>query len=263
MENQIVKVGFHGGEIEAVKVGNDVWVSVRRICENLGIDPKNQQEKLSQKRWASCKVLSTSQGQSQCREQFMLHLDSVPMWLANIDSNRVAEDARGLLDAYQLEATKVLRDHFYGKIVHTPQDYIEALEETLRLAKENKLLQDKNKRDEPYVAVGEAFMVTDGACLIRDFCKSVIVDGRVIGQNRMFAFLREVGILMPDNRPFQKHVDAGRFRVRQDSRKDRGGKLVPCFTTMITPKGEGYVVNIIKRSPLFANMSIVVVDRNK
>jgi phage antirepressor YoqD-like protein len=162
-----------------------------------------------------------------------------------------------------MEAAKVLRDHFYGKLVHTPQNYIEALEETLRLAKENKLLQDKNRRDEPYVAVGEAFLVTDGACLIRDFCKSVIVDGRVIGQNRMFAFLREVGILMLDNKPFQKHVDAGRFRIRQDSRKDRSGKSVPCFTTMITPKGEGYVVNVMRRSPVFANMSIIVVDKNK
>jgi phage antirepressor YoqD-like protein len=180
------------------------------------------------------------------------------MWLATIDTGRTREEVRPLLMAYQKEAAKVLRDYFFGKITSVPQNYIEALEETLRLAKENKLLQDKNKRDEPYVAVGEAFMVTDGACLIRDFCKSVIVNGRVIGQNRMFDFLRQAGILMPDNKPYQKHVDAGRFRVRQDSRKDRHGKQVPYFTTMITPKGEGYVVNIMRKHPLFCNMSIVV-----
>jgi hypothetical protein len=51
-ENKIVKVSFHGGEIEATKAGEDAWVSVRRICEHLDIDAKTQQDKLKEKKWA-------------------------------------------------------------------------------------------------------------------------------------------------------------------------------------------------------------------
>jgi hypothetical protein len=114
MKNNIVKVGFHGGEIEAVKQGNDVWVSVRRACEHLGIASNGQVEKLKEKEWAVNKMILSTGPDGKKYQSFMLHLDSVPMWLATIDTNRVHEDVRSLLVAYQKEAAKVLREHFFG-----------------------------------------------------------------------------------------------------------------------------------------------------
>jgi hypothetical protein len=37
------------------------------------------------------------------------------MWLATIDTNRVAEHARAKLELYQNECAKVLHDHFFGR----------------------------------------------------------------------------------------------------------------------------------------------------
>jgi hypothetical protein len=53
----------------------------------------------------------------------MLHLDSFPMWLATIESSRVAEHVRPKLVKYQKECARVLRDHFFGTQVVTPTRY--------------------------------------------------------------------------------------------------------------------------------------------
>ncbi len=88
----IVLVNFAGDELVASRDGDDVWVSVRRVCEALGIDRKNQQEKLENKSWAVgvLKTLTGPDGKNY--ETFCLHIDSVPMWLATIDENRVAPE---------------------------------------------------------------------------------------------------------------------------------------------------------------------------
>lgn len=35
--SDIVKVGFDGGEVEAIQDDNgDIWIGVKRVCEDLG-----------------------------------------------------------------------------------------------------------------------------------------------------------------------------------------------------------------------------------
>jgi hypothetical protein len=117
MNNQITRINFYGGELEAIKDGENVWVSVRRCCESLGIDADAQQRKLrdtGRAPWA-CTAMMTVQVGGQGRSLFMLHLDSLPMWLVTIDTGRVSQDIRDLLVRYQKEAAQVLRDHFFGK----------------------------------------------------------------------------------------------------------------------------------------------------
>jgi hypothetical protein len=92
--SDIVRVEFYGGEIEAVKVGDDIWVSVRRACEHLGIAPNNQIEKLKEKAWARSMITISHDAKGRKQDAFMLHLDSLPMWLATISENRVAKGVR-------------------------------------------------------------------------------------------------------------------------------------------------------------------------
>jgi hypothetical protein len=50
------------------------------------------------------------------REQrmFSVHLDTVPMWLATIETGRVRPEVREKLVRYQKEAARVLAEHFMG-----------------------------------------------------------------------------------------------------------------------------------------------------
>jgi anti-repressor protein len=60
------------------------------------------------------------------------------------------------------------------------------------------------------------------------------------GQNRLFRFLRGLRILMSDNIPYQEHIDAGRFRVIEQSWKFDGAAHIG-FKTLVTPKGQDYI----------------------
>ena len=74
-------------------------------------------------------------------------------------------------------------------------------------------------------------------------CQSVQEVAKVLGtgQNRLFRFLRQEGLLMPNNLPYQQHIDAGYFRVVERQYNDRLGacrsshqfRPQPCITGQI------------------------------
>lgn len=143
-KNQIVHIDFHGGQIEAVQRGEDIWVSVRRACEHLGIASNGQIEKLKDKEWATDKIILSVDPNGRNRKHFMLHIDSFPMWLATIDTGRVAKSVRPLLVAYQKEAAKVLRDHFFGARENATESPYE--KERRLAAKEERLSRQQKAR---------------------------------------------------------------------------------------------------------------------
>lgn len=111
----MVQVPFHGDTLLAVKdEQGQVWVALKRMCEALGIEHARQVSKLKAKRWAVVHLMYTTGPDGKNYETFCLNLDSVPMWLATIDTNRVAPDVAPKLERYQEECAKALRDHFFG-----------------------------------------------------------------------------------------------------------------------------------------------------
>lgn len=107
-------VPFQNDQLEALRDGADVWVSLRRMCEALGVDMKSQHRKLAAQPWAVMVMKTTTGPDGKTYATSCLHLDSVPMWLATIAPSRVAEPVRAKLRGYQVECARVLRDHFFG-----------------------------------------------------------------------------------------------------------------------------------------------------
>ena len=100
--------------MDVIKEGETLWVSVRRVCEVLGLQVGRQQQKLKEKQWATIHIMCTVDPNGRNREHFMVDLDTLPMWLANIDTIRVADHVRPKLVAYQKEAAKALRNYFFN-----------------------------------------------------------------------------------------------------------------------------------------------------
>lgn len=61
------------------------------------------------------------------------------------------------------------------------------------------------------------------------------------GERRLFAWMRDNGILTATNLPLQHHLDAGRFRVVERTWKDGEGKDHIRVKTMVTGKGVTYL----------------------
>lgn len=110
MRFEIVK--FEGDPLEVVRNEGGIWVSLRRMCEGLGVTTDTQRVKLREKSWATTAMIAVVAQDGKLRPQFMLHLDSIPMWLATIEESRVPEAVRPKLAKYQIECARVLRDHF-------------------------------------------------------------------------------------------------------------------------------------------------------
>jgi hypothetical protein len=116
-------VPFHDTKLEAVREGDDVWVSLRRMCEGIGIELEAQRRKLAEKPWAVTGLRPATGPDGKKYEVLCLHLDSVPMWLATIDVRRVAAEARPTVERFQLECARVLRDHFFPHRASQPAPF--------------------------------------------------------------------------------------------------------------------------------------------
>src|SRR5690606_12423802 len=111
----LVHVPFRGDTLDATSAPDGrVWVSIRRVCEALGMAPQVQLRKLQDKPWAVVTMMVMTGPDGKLYETSCLDLDSLPMWLATIDTRRVKGAAREKLVVYQKECARVLRAYFLG-----------------------------------------------------------------------------------------------------------------------------------------------------
>ena len=122
MSTELVRIPFHGSELQAMLRQGEGYLVVKRACEDLGIDEEPQRKKLQRQPWAVTSFMEAPGPDGKTYQMFCLHVDSVPMWLATIQTSRVRADRRELLIAYQKECARVLRDHFLGRALPQEQE---------------------------------------------------------------------------------------------------------------------------------------------
>lgn len=115
MSNKLATIPVPGASTPIMAVQHDgtEWAAVRPICDALGIDSKSQRAKLHGKNWATGVIITSVGADGKSREMFMVDRRTLTMWLATIDTNRVSEAARPILEAYQLEAANALDAYFH------------------------------------------------------------------------------------------------------------------------------------------------------
>lgn len=105
---------FMGDELMAVRADdNHVYVSLRNLCDALGIVRQSQRNRINRNEVLSegyvvLKVMINDVLQ----EVGMLRANLVPLWLAGVSTSRVSEETRQKLIAYQTEAAQVLWEAF-------------------------------------------------------------------------------------------------------------------------------------------------------
>lgn len=104
---EMVRIGTD--EVQAVRQSGHGWVVIKAACEVLGIDTQAQQRRLERTPWATGGMITAVGADGRTREMFCLRSDKVAMWLATIDTSRLANDeARAKLVMWQCEAADVL-----------------------------------------------------------------------------------------------------------------------------------------------------------
>jgi hypothetical protein len=66
------------------------YANLKRLCEDLGIAYESQAQKLHAARWATITNIVTVGLDGKQRGMLFISADTIPMWLATINANKVA-----------------------------------------------------------------------------------------------------------------------------------------------------------------------------
>lgn len=106
--------------------------------------------------------------------------------------------------------------------------------------------RDRIAELEPKALFADAVAASDGTCLVGELAKMMRQNGVDVGQNRLFAMLREDGYLgnVGQNRnvPTQRAMDLGLFRIKETAVTHSDGHVTISRTPKVTGKGQQYFV---------------------
>jgi hypothetical protein len=217
--NTLIQVPFYGDTLEAVKTKDgEVLVHFKRVCESIGVDYASQLRKMRERSWCVFVDLTTQLQGDQNRRVTMITLESLPMWLANINELKVAENVNSKLVRYQRDAKNVLSAWFLGISSENPmlaaamadvkirlteaETKIDSMGYLLTLQKSKNVILKEEYKDQTHMigSVMQPFVSTTCEHMtIRDYCKKYgVVDdsGKPLSRGMMIWAGRAVSGMM-------------------------------------------------------------------
>lgn len=134
------------------------------------------------------------------------------------------------------------------KILDDPDFGIKLLSQLKEERKRNKELEEDVNRMKPKELFADAVSTADTSILIGELAKLIKQNGKDVGQNRLFAWLRENGYLISRkgtdyNLPTQKSMEMGLFEIKERTINNPDGSVKITKTPKVTGKGQVYFIN--------------------
>ena len=111
------------------------------------------------------------------------------------------------------------------------------------------VLETKVEQDKPLVAFANSVSVASTSILVGELAKLLKQNGIDIGQNRLFAWMRENGFLISRkgtdyNMPTQRSMEMGLFKIKETTISHGDGHTSINKTPKVTGKGQIYFINL-------------------
>ena len=108
-------------------------------------------------------------------------------------------------------------------------------------------LENKVTADAPKVLFADAVSASHASILVGELAKLLRQNGKEIGQNRLFRWLRENGYLIKRtgsdfNMPTQRSMELGLFSIKETAITHADGTVTVSKTVKVTGKGQQYFV---------------------
>lgn len=238
------------GTIRAVSEGGEPWFVAKDVCDALGLS--NTTEAL--RNLDDDEVGSISNSEVAQNGGRAPRIISEPGFYKIVMRSRKPE-----AKAFQRWVTHevlpaIRRDGGYmaAKPDETPEETmaraLRIADETMRRQRERiEGLAAENAELRPKALFADAVAASDGTCLMGELAKMLRQNGVDIGQNRLFAWLRDNGWLGKSgcnrNVPTQRAMDMGLFRIKETAVTHSDGHVTVTRTPKVTGKGQAYFVN--------------------
>ena len=130
---------------------------------------------------------------------------------------------------------------------YTIEDPIERAKRWIEEQEEKKALKVKIEAQKPLVEYAEHIQASDDSIDMKSMAKIASKNGVKIGRNKLFAFLRERGILDKDNIPYASYMDREWFEVVESTYTFFNGDEKITKTTLVKPKGQLGIVRQLRK----------------
>lgn len=233
------------GRIRAVSENGEPWFVAKDVCDVLGLDHTALRKlDADEKGRDSIPTLGGTQQMTMVSEPGFYRL--------------VMKSRKPEAKAFQRWVTHevlpaIRRDGGYmaAKPDETPEEImaraLRIADETMRRQKERiESLSSANAEMRPKALFADAVAASDGTCLVGELAKMIAQNGVDIGQNRLFAWMREKGYLGKSgcnyNRPTQRSIEMGILKVKETAVHHADGHVTINSTPKVTGKGQVYFV---------------------
>lgn len=240
------------GKVRTAGTSENPLFCLSDVCKALGLNASHVRERLEDG-VVSTDTITDNLGRTQ---------------LANFINEDGLYDV--ILDSRKPEA-KVFRKWVTSEVLPTirktgqygsyevPKTFAEALllaaKNQQKIEEQQRMIAEKQmqiEKDAPKVLFTDAVIGSKSSVLIGELAKMLSVNGYTIGQNRLFALLREQGYLGKSgeyyNIPNQAYIEQGLFELKKTTHSENG-TMKTSTTTKVTGKGQVYFINkFLKRS---------------
>lgn len=237
---------FHGQEVRTVIVDNEPWFVANDVANVLGYS--NQRDALSKHVDGEDKITLTSQNAT---------LENIPnRGLSAINESGLyslilssklpqAKEFKRWVTSEVLPTIRKNGMYATDELLDNPDFAIAALQKLKEEREAKKQLEAQIEADRPKVIFSDAVSASHTSILVGEFAKIMRQNGADMGQNRMFAWLRENGYLISRkgsdrNMPTQKSMELGLFEIKETTINHSDGHISINKTPKITGKGQLY-----------------------
>ena len=256
---------FEDRNVRVVMMDGEPWFVARDVAAALGypdssLDQVNNLFGHIPVEWKGLNpiMVNLKDGREQVREMLCLSEQGVYFFLARSDKSKALPFQKKIAG----EIIPSIRRH---GVYMTPEmiertlmnpDFIIGLATKLKdeqtknkeLEGEVKALSSVIDENRPKILFADSVEASKTSILVGELATLIKQNGVDMGQNRLFAWLRDNGFLMKQgswkNMPTQRSLDAGLFEVRESTRWHPDGTIRIDKTPKLTGRGQVYFVNL-------------------
>ncbi|MBE3645713.1 phage antirepressor KilAC domain-containing protein [Bacillus anthracis] len=234
------------GQVRTVVQGEDVWFVAKDVADVLEFSDTNamtrhlDEDELMSVKLTGMNMKSTLMNESGLYSSILRSRKQQAKKFKKWVTNEVLPSIRKH-GAYMID--KVLEQAV------TNPDFAIGLLTKLKEEKEKLVAaQQQIVKQQPLVTFAEACMQSNESLKVSEVAKLAAKHGIKTGQKRLFATLREWGLIFKNkNEPTQKAIDSGYFEVVQGVKEKPNGENFTWLTPYVTPKGQAYIIDRLKK----------------